>query len=162
MLALDLVPPPLGQVRTVLAQVELLVQARGGIDDPRQRPRATEAHLREQVHEGVDALGRQQLTIGPAVALLATPSALRLPPPCAGGAASARPGSIARRRQVRVLRVAVQQLRQQLDLLGECGDLRVLLGDPRVAVGQGRFERDDTRVCSLPVAGLVTNHHIRL
>jgi len=101
----------------MVAQLQLLVAARGDIDDPRQSPRAAKAHVREQLDERVDALGRQQLAVRAAVPLLTTALALRLPTPAAHRSATARTGPVARRRQVRVLRVAVQQLRQQFDLL---------------------------------------------
>ena len=62
----------------MVAQLQLLVAARGGVEDVRQRPRAAQAHLREQIDEGVDAVGRQQLAVRAAMALLAAALALRL------------------------------------------------------------------------------------
>jgi hypothetical protein len=66
-----------------------------------QRPRATQAHIGKQVDEGVDAVNRQQLAVGAAMALLAATLALRLAlvacRSCCLARARARP--IARRRR---------------------------------------------------------------
>ena len=57
-LALDLVSPPLRQMRPMVAQVELLVAARCHVRRAWQRVPAAEAHRRKQVDERIDRLRR--------------------------------------------------------------------------------------------------------
>jgi hypothetical protein len=57
----------------------MLVSARCTVDDRRQLAGAPQAHLGEQIDEGVDALGRQQLAMRAPVTLLTTALAPRFP-----------------------------------------------------------------------------------
>ena len=61
-LALHLMPAPLGHIRAMFTQVQL-VAAGGRVDDVRQRPRATQAYLQEHLDEEVNQVGGQQLAM---------------------------------------------------------------------------------------------------
>jgi len=111
------------------------------------------------------------------VALLPAALATRLRT-SAADRTTARARPVARWRQVRVLRVAVQQLGQHLDLrrlprdlLGQRSELRLLrcelrvaLGKLRALLGERRLEQRDARlrIGIPPVVSLVANRHTQL
>jgi hypothetical protein len=70
-------------------------------------------------------------------------------------ATKARARTVARWRQVRVLRVAIQELSQHLDLLGQRRDLRI-------ALGYGGLERGDAPISFRHLVSFVANRHGQL
>ena len=110
-----------------------LVAQRFWVDPLGQRGPAVRTLRRKQVHDFVD-LGRgQQLAERTAMTALPTALALRALMPRFVLRTSA--GRVARRGLVRVARVLPELFEQDLDLLGQRDDSRVLLGDPGLLLG---------------------------
>ena len=70
--AAHFVPPPLGHVRAIVAQIKLLVTTRGCVGDLGQRVCAAFARRGKQVDELVDPIRREQLPVRAAAPLLPT------------------------------------------------------------------------------------------
>ena len=141
----DLVTAPFLRVRSHRRHLRLLEAPRARVGDLRKLARTALAVRWVEVDDLVDLLWRHEGSVRTAVSRLAPSFALAWLA-LAFARLAARARRIGRRRQMRVARVAPDDLEQRRDLLRQRRDLRFELNDPGVPRCQCALWRDDAKV----------------